>query len=58
MTKKERPRLSLNNIIPQTIGTMKKEERDKILKQLKKIGLSIGELERAKGISRGIIAKS
>jgi lambda repressor-like predicted transcriptional regulator len=37
---------------------MEKEERDTILNQLKKVGLSIRELERATGISRGIIAKS
>lgn len=37
---------------------MEKEERDKILRQLKNVGLSIRELERATGISRGIIAKN
>jgi putative transposase len=47
-----------NNIVPQKIETMEKEERDKILRQLKNEGLSIRELERATGISRGIIAKS
>ena len=47
-----------NNIAPQTIGTMEKEKRDTILNQLKNVGLSIRELERATGISRGIIAKS
>jgi putative transposase len=47
-----------NNIAPQTIGTMEKEERDTILSQLKNAGLSIRELERATGIARGIIAKS
>ncbi len=47
-----------NNIAPQTIGAMDKEERDTILNQLRKVGLSIRELERATGISRGIIAKS
>lgn len=40
------------------IGKMEEEERDKILSQLKDIGLSIRERERANGISRGIIAKS
>lgn len=49
---------STNNIPPQKIGAMEKGERDKILKQLKNVGLSIREIERATGISRGIIAKS
>ncbi len=47
-----------NNIVPQKIGTLERRERDKILNQLKNVGLSIRELERATGISRGIIAKS
>jgi hypothetical protein len=47
-----------NNIAPQTIGRMEKDERDTILNQLKKVGLLIRELERATGISRGVIAKS
>ena len=49
---------STNNILPQKIGAMEKGERDKILSQLKNVGLSIREIERATGISRGIIAKS
>ncbi len=47
-----------NNIEPQGIGTLEKTERDRILQKLKNSGLSIREIERATGISRGIVAKS
>jgi len=43
---------------PQEIGTWEKTERDKMLKKLKESGLSIRQIERATGISRGIVAKS
>ena len=47
-----------DNIEPQRIGTLEKTERDRILQKLKNSGLSIREIERATGISRGIVAKS
>ena len=47
-----------DNIELQSIGILEKTERDRILQKLKKSGLSIREIERATGISRGIIAKS
>ena len=43
---------------PYEIGSWSKVERDNILRQLReKAGLSIRQIERATGISRGIIAK-
>ena len=47
-----------DNIELQSIGILEKTERDRILQKLKKSGLSIREIERATGISRGIVAKS
>jgi len=47
-----------DNIEPQRVGTLEKTERDKILQKLKGSGLSIREIERVTGISRGIVAKS
>ena len=47
-----------DNIEPQRIGTLEKAERDRMLQKLKNSGLSIREIERATGISRGIVAKS
>ena len=47
-----------DNIEPQRIGTLEKTERDRILQKLKNSGLSIREIERATGISRGIVANS
>ncbi|MDF2631960.1 MAG: Transposase like protein, partial [Caproiciproducens sp.] len=47
-----------DKIEPRRIGTLEKTERDRILQKLKKSGLSIREIERATGISRGIVAKS
>jgi len=46
-----------DNIEPQSIVILEKTERDKVLQKLKKSGLSIREIERATGISRGIVAK-
>ncbi len=40
------------------LGIFEKTERDRILQKLKNSGLSIREIERATGISRGIVAKS
>ena len=47
-----------DNIEPQSIVILEKTERDKVLQKLKKSGLSIREIERAIGISRGIVTKS
>lgn len=47
-----------DNMEPQRIGTLEKTERDRILQKLKNSGLSIREIERATGRSRGIVAKS
>lgn len=44
-------------IEPKVIGTLEKNERNSILKQLKSM-YSIRQIERVTGISRGIIAKS
>ena len=49
---------NIQNVEPQEIESMEKAERDQILNKLKSLGLSIREIERATGISRGIIAKS
>ena len=49
---------NIPNIEPQEIESMEKAERNLILNQLKSLGLSIREIERATGISRGIVAKS
>lgn len=46
-----------NNIEPHKIGSFEIIERNKILRKLKKLGLSIREIERVTGISRGIIAR-
>jgi len=45
MTARDCPLLSYDN-----------SDRDKILRQLRNAGLSIREIERATGISRGVIA--
>lgn len=48
----------LNGREPHFIGTLKKTERNKIIKELKeKEGFSIREIERVTGISRGIISR-
>jgi len=49
---------NIPNVEPQEIESMEKAERNLILNQLKSLGLSIREIERATGISRGIVAKS
>ena len=49
---------NVQNVEPQEIEALEKAERDKILHKLKSLGLSIREIERATGISRGVIAKS
>ena len=41
---------------PHQLKTLNNWERNKILKQLRNVGLSIREIERATGISRGVIA--
>lgn len=43
---------------PHEIGSWTKAERDSMLRELKEAGLSIRQIERATGISRGIVAKS
>ena len=48
-----------NGLSPTSISGLKKEERDKILRQLReKECLSIGTLQRVTGISRGIITRA
>jgi len=47
-----------NGMALQKIGTLDKSERNKILRNAKTAGLSIREIERVTGISRGIVAKS
>lgn len=42
---------------PYEIGSIPKLERNEIIRQLKEEGLSIRQIERATGISRGIVAK-
>lgn len=43
---------------PHEIGSWTKAERDSMLRELKQAGLSIRQIERATGISRGVVAKS
>lgn len=43
---------------PHEIGSWAKAERDSMLKKLKDAGLSIRQIERGTGISRGVVAKS
>lgn len=43
---------------PHEIGSWTKAERDFMLRELKQTGLSIRQIERATGISRGVVAKS
>ena len=43
---------------PHEIGSWAKAERDSMLRELKETGLSIRQIERATGISRGVVAKS
>lgn len=43
---------------PHEIGSWTKVERDSMLRKLKGIGLSIRQIERVTGISRGVVAKS
>ena len=47
-----------NGSEPHEIGAWEKSKRDVMLKKLKAEGLSIRQIERATGISRGIIAIS
>lgn len=51
-------KLLANGLEPIKIGELKREERNRLLKSLKNKGLSVREIERATGISRGIVAKS
>jgi putative transposase len=43
---------------PHEIGSWAKAKRDSMLRQLKEAGLSIRQIERVTGISRGVVAKS
>jgi len=43
---------------PHEIGSWAKAERDSMLRKLKETGLSIWQIERVTGISRGVVAKS
>lgn len=47
-----------NGCEPHEIGSWSKAERDSMLRQLKEAGLSIRQIERVTGISRGVVAKS
>jgi REP element-mobilizing transposase RayT len=49
---------STNGKEPHEIGSWAKPDRDFMLRKLKEEGLSIRQIERATGISRGIVAKS
>lgn len=42
---------------PNEIANFDKSERNKILKELRESGLSIRQIERATGISRGVIGR-
>lgn len=48
---------STNGSEPHEIGSWAKHERDLMLQKLKAEGLSIRQIERATGISRGVVAK-
>ena len=54
-------RREIMNIIggkePNSLACLNKSQRNKIIKELRESGLSIREIERATGISRGVIAK-
>ena len=45
-------------ISPEEIALRAKKERDEILARLKNEGFTIGQLERATGISRGIVTRA
>ena len=47
-----------NGVEPHEIGKWEKNKRDLMLQKLKAEGLSIRQIERATGISRGVVAKS
>jgi len=49
--------LLINGREPYEIASWPKSERDTVIRQLKEEGLSIRQIERATGISRGIVAK-
>ena len=43
---------------PESISQMSRPERNQAIMKLRTAGLTIGQLERATGISRGIITKA
>ena len=43
---------------PESISQLPRTERNEVLQKLRTAGLTIGELERATGISRGIITNA
>ena len=45
-------------VLPQEIGSWPRAERDAMLQQLKAAGLTIRQIERATGISRGVVARA
>lgn len=47
-----------NGVEPHEIGLWEKADRDTMLRKLKEVGLSIRQIERVTGISRGVVAKS
>ena len=50
--------LYTNGREPHEIGVWAKPERDPVLKKLKEAGLSVRQIERVTGISRGVVARS
>ncbi|MDR1088303.1 MAG: transposase [Coriobacteriales bacterium] len=48
----------LEGLEPSAVGSLAKHERDALLKSLRESGFSIRQIERATGISRGVIHKS
>ena len=48
----------ISGMTAESISTLQRGERNYILKELRMSGLTIGQLERATGISRGIITKA
>lgn len=47
----------ISGILPEKISQLSRQERNSVLSKLRQEGLTIGQLERATGISRGVISK-
>ena len=48
----------ISGMTPESISKLPRAERNQVLKELRAAGLTIGQLERATGITRGIITKA